>query len=122
MDPSNKISNSGVNERLSNNSNNAPQFSVYSMDSCTRLPKISLPSFNGGIYSWIFFHDRFLVVVDQRPNLSNIDKIYYLSVICLLGRLKDEVLDAVRGKQTLVIITTYCVVNFAGSLSTSFSR
>lgn len=57
-----------------------------------RLPEIPLPTFNGDIFQWPSFRDRFLAMVDQRPQLSNIDKIHYL-----MGCIKGAAADAVRG-------------------------
>lgn len=57
-----------------------------------RLPEIPLPTFDGDIFQWPSFRDRFLSMVDNRQQLSNIDKIYYL-----IGCLKSVALDAVRG-------------------------
>lgn len=90
----NNNANSDFNAHASNNSNGAHPMSVGSMDGA-RLPKIPLPSFSGDIYSWVFFRDRFGSMVDQRPNLSNADKMYYLH-----GCLRGEALDAVRGIPT----------------------
>jgi len=66
--------------------------SSSSQISLTRLPKIPLPNFNGDIFQWPSFRDKFLVMLDQRPHLSNIDKLHYL-----LGCLKGPAADAVRG-------------------------
>lgn len=57
-----------------------------------RLPEIPLPSFHSDIYKWPAFRDRFLEMVEQRPNLSNIEKIYYF-----MGYLKGDALDSLRG-------------------------
>lgn len=58
----------------------------------SRLPEISLPQFEGDFRYWPTFRDRFVSLVDGRPNLSDIDKMYYL-----LGCLKGPAADAVRG-------------------------
>lgn len=58
----------------------------------SRLPEIPLPNFDGNIYMWPAFRDRFLAMVDGREQLSNIDKVYYL-----LGCLKGNAAEVVRG-------------------------
>jgi len=57
-----------------------------------RLPEIPLPTFEGDIYEWITFRDRFITSVDRREHLSNIDKFYYLVGCC-----KGAARDAIRG-------------------------
>lgn len=43
-----------------------------------KLPFIELPKFNGDNMQWLGYHDLFLSLVDQRPNLSDSEKYYYL--------------------------------------------
>jgi hypothetical protein len=57
-----------------------------------RLPEIPLPTFHGDIFKWLTFRDRFISMVDQRPNINDIDKFYYLT-----GCLKDNALEAISG-------------------------
>eukprot|EP00102_Acyrthosiphon_pisum_P021730 XP_016658940.1 PREDICTED: uncharacterized protein LOC103309057 [Acyrthosiphon pisum] len=57
-----------------------------------RLPEIPLPTFEGDIYEWITFRDRFTTSVDRREHLSDIDKFYYLVGCC-----KGAARDAIRG-------------------------
>eukprot|EP00102_Acyrthosiphon_pisum_P021737 XP_016658947.1 PREDICTED: uncharacterized protein LOC107883439 [Acyrthosiphon pisum] len=57
-----------------------------------RLPEIPLPTFEGNIYEWITFRDRFTTSVDRREHLSDIDKFYYLVGCC-----KGAARDAIRG-------------------------
>ncbi|XP_025406061.1 uncharacterized protein LOC112680239 [Sipha flava] len=57
-----------------------------------RLPEIPLPSFHGDIFKWLSFRDRFVAMVDQRQNLTDIEKFYYLT-----GCLKGIALDAIGG-------------------------
>ncbi|CAI6371615.1 unnamed protein product [Macrosiphum euphorbiae] len=58
----------------------------------TRLPEIPLPTFEGDIYEWVTFRDRFTTSVDNRTYLSDIDKFYYLVGCC-----KGAARDAIRG-------------------------
>jgi len=58
----------------------------------TRLPDIPLPKFEGDIYEWVSFRDRFVTTVDRRTYLSDIEKFYYLVGCC-----KGIALDAIRG-------------------------
>ncbi|KAF0706113.1 Uncharacterized protein FWK35_00038350, partial [Aphis craccivora] len=57
-----------------------------------RLPEIPLPIFHGDIFKWLTFRDRFISMVDQRPNITEIDKFYYLT-----GCLRDNALEAIAG-------------------------
>lgn len=57
-----------------------------------RLPEIPLPSFDGDIYKWPAFSDRFKSMVDQRTDLPDIDKVHYL-----VGCLKGNAVDTLRG-------------------------
>jgi hypothetical protein len=56
------------------------------------LPEIPLPQFNGNLHNWATFRDRFTALVDTRPGLAKIDKLYYL-----IGCVKDFAADAIRG-------------------------
>lgn len=58
----------------------------------SRLPEIPLPKFNGEFHRWPTFRDRFIALVEGRPGLSNVDKLYYLT-----GCLQGVALDAIRG-------------------------
>jgi len=58
----------------------------------SRLPELPLPTFAGDFHMWPTFRDRFTALVDVRPNLSNIDKLYYL-----MGCLQGTALEAIRG-------------------------
>ena len=44
----------------------------------SRLPKLTLPTFNGSALQWQTFWDSFTAGVDSNPNLSNIQKFAYL--------------------------------------------
>lgn len=57
-----------------------------------RLPEIPLPTFNGDIFKWPMFRDRFMSMVDQRSTIADIDKFYYLT-----GCLRDKALEAIAG-------------------------
>lgn len=56
-----------------------------------RLPEVPLPSFSGDVHKWPAFRDRFHVMVDQRPQLSTIEKMYYL-----IGCLRNDAAELVR--------------------------
>lgn len=43
-----------------------------------RLPDVKLPVFNGNLDSWLNFHDLFVSLVHASPELSSIQKFYYL--------------------------------------------
>lgn len=58
--------------------------------SFSRLPEIPLPKFDGDFRYWPTFRDRFKALVDCRPNLTAIDKMYYL-IGCLHGPAADAV-------------------------------
>lgn len=75
-------------------SNNAGSLRSNSVQAIkpARLPEIPLPTFEGDIYEWITFRDRFTTSVDRRENLSDIDKFYYLVGCC-----KGAARDAIRG-------------------------
>ncbi|XP_050065896.1 uncharacterized protein LOC126554955 [Aphis gossypii] len=57
-----------------------------------RLPEIPLPYFDGECQNWPAFRDRFQALVDQRSNIPNIDKFYYL-----LGCLHADPQEVVKG-------------------------
>jgi len=57
-----------------------------------RLPEIPLPIFHSDIFKWLTFRDRFTSMVDQRPNITEIDKFYYLT-----GCFRDSALDTIAG-------------------------
>lgn len=78
------------NEMSSPSNNSVPNSNISVKPA--RLPEIPLPIFHGDIFKWLSFRDRFLSMVDQRPNLTDIEKFYYLA-----GCLKDEALDTIRG-------------------------
>jgi len=47
----------------------------------SRLPEIPLPQFDGDLHKWPAFRDRFVALVSQRPNISNIERYYYLVAV-----------------------------------------
>lgn len=57
----------------------------------SHLPEIPLPSFEGNLPEWPVFRDRFVAFVVNRPELSNIERFYYL-----LGCLKGEALNTIK--------------------------
>jgi len=58
----------------------------------SRLPEIPLPYFDGECHNWPAFRDRFVALVDQRANIPNIDKFYYL-----IGCLHADPREVVKG-------------------------
>ncbi|XP_022163934.1 uncharacterized protein LOC111029283 [Myzus persicae] len=60
--------------------------------SYSRLPEIPLPTYDGDLRDWITFRDSFTTLLNKWPNLSDIDKMYYL-----VGSLKGDAAEAVRG-------------------------
>jgi len=60
--------------------------------SFARLPEIPLPTYDGDLRDWITFRDSFTTLLNKFPNLSDIDKMYYL-----VGSLKGVAAEAVRG-------------------------
>jgi len=58
----------------------------------SRLPDIPLPQFDGDYRYWPTFYDAFKSLVNSRPNICDIDKLYYLKG-CLKGRAADAVRD-----------------------------
>lgn len=43
-----------------------------------QLPRIEIPKFSGKFQDWLSFYDLFSSLVDNVPNLSNVQKMYYL--------------------------------------------
>jgi len=76
-----------LDDRKSPGVSSAPAGQVLS-----RLPDIPLPKFNGDCHLWPSFRDGFTALVEVRPGLSNIDKLYYL-----IGCLQGAALDAISG-------------------------
>lgn len=78
-----------------------------------RLPEIPLPLFEGDYRYWPTFRDRFTSLVDNRSNLTTVDKLYYL-----IGCLRGVAADTVRG-------IPLCANNYDlvwTTLSTRFNR
>ncbi|XP_011687752.1 PREDICTED: uncharacterized protein LOC105449960 [Wasmannia auropunctata] len=48
------------------------------------LPKLNLPTFDGSIDKWETFRDRFQSMIQNDPNLSNVNRMHYL-FSCLKG-------------------------------------
>jgi len=44
----------------------------------SKLSDIPLPYFDGECQNWPSFRDRFRALIDQRPDISNVQKFYYL--------------------------------------------
>lgn len=77
---------------IQSNDAGSPRSSGVQVIKPTRLPEIPLPTFEGDIYEWITFRDRFITTVDSRTYLPDIDKFYYLVGFC-----KGAARDAIRG-------------------------
>lgn len=58
----------------------------------SRLPDIPLPEFDGDIQKWPAFRNRFLALVSQHPDISNIERFYYL-----VGCIHGVAADVIRG-------------------------
>ena len=64
----------------------------YSTISNHRLPKISLPTFNGSILDWHTFWDSYESAVHFNPTLTNVEKFNYLK-----SQLQGEALYTIPG-------------------------
>lgn len=60
--------------------------------STSKLPDISLPSFNGDFNYWPTFRNQFSALVGRKTELSKIEKMYYL-----IGCLQGPAAEAIRG-------------------------
>lgn len=58
----------------------------------SRLPEIPLPFFDGSISKCPVFRDRFMSLVDIRPDVSSVDMFYYL-----IGCLDEDPLESLKG-------------------------
>jgi len=63
---------------LSSSRNSGSIATSQSSQSVSRLPKLSLPTFNGDPLSWQTFWDSFVAAVDSSPVLSGVQKFTYL--------------------------------------------
>ncbi|XP_057324631.1 uncharacterized protein LOC130667159 [Microplitis mediator] len=50
----------------------------------TALPTITVPKFSGNYQDWRHFHDLFVSLIGENPNLTNVKKMHYLNS-CLVG-------------------------------------
>ncbi len=57
-----------------------------------RLPKVSLPNFDGNYRNWASFYDLFRSMIHENSNLSNVERYQYL-----LSSLSGEALALVKG-------------------------
>ena len=55
-----------------------PSFSTHTTQNTSRLPKLSLPTFNGNPLQWQTFWDSFNAAVHSNSNLSGVEKFNYL--------------------------------------------
>ena len=46
----------------------------------TKLPKLTLPSFNGEYTQWVSFWDQFTTLVDSKRDMTNVEKLSYLKL------------------------------------------
>jgi len=68
---------------LSGHSNNTPL--SHASGTHTKLPVIALPTFEGGICSWLHFRDTIETLIVHNPAVSNVQKFHYL-----IASLKNE--------------------------------
>ena len=59
-----------------------------------KLPKLELPKFSGDVTQWQSFSDRFNAIIDNRQDISDINKFSYL-----MSLLRDEAKACVQGLQ-----------------------
>ncbi|XP_064625943.1 uncharacterized protein LOC135486774 [Lineus longissimus] len=57
----------------------------------SKLPKLTLPTFNGYLTDWLPFWERYTAEIDKNSNISDINRFDYL-----YGLLEGEALDSVR--------------------------
>ena len=76
----------------------SPNDSSISLESKERieakLPKLELPKFSGDVTQWQSFLDRFNAIIDNRQDISDVNKFTYL-----LSLLRDEAKACVQGLQ-----------------------
>lgn len=56
----------------------SPHISSSNNNSLVKLPTIKLPEFDGDHCDWLEFRDCFKALVDENPNLTAIQKFFYL--------------------------------------------
>lgn len=62
-----------------------------SKEPSSKLPKLTLPKFNGKLTDWLPFWERFVVEIDKNSQLSDVNRFDYL-----YGLLEGDALEAVR--------------------------
>jgi len=62
------------------------------VQSGVRLPGIPLPRFSGDLASWPIFRDRCVPLIQDRPQLSNVEKYHYLC-----SAFDGEAVNAIKG-------------------------
>lgn len=60
-----------------------------------KLPKLTLPSFNGNLMNWKIYYETFRKIIHENTELSNAEKIQYL-----VGSLTDKALNVCAGIST----------------------
>lgn len=78
-------------ESVNNTSQSNSITSSNTNHSTLKLPKISLPKFNGNVNNWVTFHNLFDTLVHQNPSLTNIEKLQFL-----LSSLEHEALNEIK--------------------------
>ncbi|KAE9532003.1 hypothetical protein AGLY_010205 [Aphis glycines] len=77
----------------------------------SRLPDIPLPEFDGDYRYWPTFYDAFESLVNSRPNICDIDKLYYLKG-CLKGRAADAVRDIPLSAENYALVRSTLLERF----------
>lgn len=70
--------NASQNASRSSQSTHTNMISTTSTNNATKLQAITLPQFSGSYEGWLQFYEIFRALVDQNPELSKIQKFYYL--------------------------------------------
>lgn len=82
-------------EKSHDTSNTTSQSNMSTASSNTnsslKLPKISLPKFNGNVNNWVTFHNLFETLVHQNPSLTSIEKLQFL-----LSSLEHEAVNEIK--------------------------
>jgi len=79
-------------DSLLNSASSSGHVGLYTSQSVSRLPKLSLPTFSGDPLSWQTFWDSFRAAVDSNPTLSGVQKFNYLK-----AQLRGDAARAVAG-------------------------
>lgn len=77
------------------NENTDQSSSIAQQKHHIKLPKLTLPSFNGNFMNWKIFYETFRNIIHENKELSNAEKIQYL-----VGSLSDKALNVCVGIPT----------------------